>query len=141
MRGRLVALVAVIAGIAVSSGVGVALAGTAAGAAVPRITFRAVEDGWYKVTVKPAAPVRVTLQSGGDCNFLTSLCKTYDTIDSKLIPKGQVGHVSWIQASYWGQPPSRHGDVLYPGRYRMIFQVPGVKASAISTTWNLQFGD
>jgi hypothetical protein len=131
-------LVALLVSTAMLAGAGAALAG---GAAVPKISFAAAEDGWYSVSVQPAARVRVTLQAGSDCNFLNQVCKSYDTIDSKLVAKGTVGHISWIKASFWGQPPSRRGDTLYPGRYRMVFQVPGIKASVVTTTWNLQYGD
>lgn len=128
--------VALLVGAALLAGAGSAFASEAA---TPKITFRPAEDGWYTVTVTPPAPVRVTLEVGTDCNYLNGSCRSYDALGSKLIKKGVKGHVSWIKASYWGQPPSRRGDTLYPGRYEMVFQVPGVKASRVATTWFLQY--
>ena len=138
MRGRLVAAVTALVTVAVLASAGATFGGTAA---VPKITFGPAEDGWYTVKVTPAAQVRVRLYNGIDCRFTSDHCGSYKLLGESVVARGQAGHVSWLKPSAWGLPVTRKGDIFTQGRYRMTFDVPGSKASLITTQWNLQFGD
>lgn len=134
---------AVIATVAAALGAGsvVAAATAAAGstAATPKITFKADGDGWYAITATPTAPVKVTLAYGTDCDFVRGICASWKPLGTKLLPKGQTGRISWLQASFWGQ--TRKGDKLASGFYRLALVVPGRPASLVTTSWRLAFGD
>lgn len=134
MRRPLIALIAVVVALVVT---GSALAGSAA----PRITFKPGDPGWYVVSATPAAPVKVTLRYGSDCNWIRAVCKKWILVGVKVLPKESDGRISWLKASFWGKGPNRSGeDVLTVGFYRMAFQVPGVAASRVETAWRLDSG-
>lgn len=118
-------------------------AAAARAAAVPQVSFADdAEPGWYLVKTSTPAPVVVTLEVGADCNFIRGLCKSWTRFPAKRFAAGESARVTWLVASFWGQPRNRAGkDELRGGFYRMTFAVSGKPASAVQTSWRLAFGD
>ena len=137
MRRLVIALAAAASALAVASSAG------AASSAAPRISFKEVEPGWYSISAAPAAPVKVTLRYGRDCNFVRAECRTWKLVGTRVLPKGATGdasRVSWLYASDWHMTGVVK-DQLPQGFYEMFLVVPGQPASQISSRWRLASGD
>ena len=137
MRRIVIVLAAAAAVLAAATSAG------AAGAAAPKISFKEVEPGWYSIAATPAAPVKVTLRYGAECNFVRAECRKWKVVGVRVLPKGATGdasRISWLYASDWHMMGAVK-DQLPQGFYEMYLVVPGKPASLISSRWRLASGD